>query len=285
MPQQKPKTGKLSEKERQELAALMIGERDVVTYDEVVYPALRIAQADSDICVEASPDYIEGMKPGDIYNALTKARYQRPLRFSVLRFFGTSFIEFHPKNKRQIIDPDVPPGDPRTLWTENEDGERVAPKATRFLNYAFFLHDHASHSPILWSAASSRAIRQARETNGACQYPIEDPETGIVVTSPAPYARMFHMLTKSRPKDNKILFDPVIVPAGFVMNAEVLKMCKSILSRANQIEAQRKEALRKGRLKLIGDDVVDTETGEIVTGEATEPPAPEREPGDEQSID
>ena len=260
-----------SAEDTEALQALLAGEQDRFNYDEITYPSLAIVKADSPMVIEGEPEYNAKAKPGHFFNKLTKRIYGLTVRFSVLRFFGSNYIQFDPKKLSVILDANVPPGDPRTQWKRNveytdpDTGETktkdVAPAATKFMDYAIFLLDFPEDSPILWSASGSKAMRQARNMNGTAIQPIR--ESGIEVARPAPYARIFTLRSESRKKDGKILFDPIITPDGIHKETTIPELCRELIPKVKEI-GESKVRDQKMIERRADDIEVDPDTGEVI---------------------
>jgi hypothetical protein len=131
--------------------------------NEIRLPRLAIAQGLSD---QVNPDhssYIEGLKLADMFNDLTGERFGRgpftfiPIRREVRR------MEFAPrKDGGGLIDPDVPPNDPRNEWTQDEDGKRIPPRATKFVDFVVMLiREGAPAEPIVLSIKTTNKFNRA----------------------------------------------------------------------------------------------------------------------------
>lgn len=112
-------------------------------------PRLAIAQGMSPAMQRNSPKYVAGLALGDLFNTLTREKYgPGPLEFSVVRRLPSRWIEFD--EERKMVDPDVPPGDPRTEWRITAEG-RKPPIATQFMEFVVILL--ANMEPIAISCA------------------------------------------------------------------------------------------------------------------------------------
>lgn len=100
-------------------------------------PRLAIAQGLSPQLQRNNPKYIPELKLGELFNTLTREVYGvGPLEFSVVRRMPSRWIEFDAD--RKVVDPDVPPNDPRTQWRQTPEG-RKPPIATQFLDFIVVL--------------------------------------------------------------------------------------------------------------------------------------------------
>jgi hypothetical protein len=107
--------------------------------DEIRLPRLAIAQGLSPQLVPGDSKYIEDLKQGDMFNDLTGEIFGRgPIHFVPVRR-DVRYIEFRPRSEGGgVLDLNVPANDPRTQWT-SEDGIRVAPAATHFVEFVVLL--------------------------------------------------------------------------------------------------------------------------------------------------
>lgn len=117
-----------------------IGTEDI-GIDDVRLPRLAIAQGLSPQIAGDMP--IEGLKLYDLFNDLTNQVYGRgPMYFVPVRR-DVRYIEFRPREEGGgVLDLNVPANDPRTQWTvegEGADKQRVAPRATKFVEFVVLL--------------------------------------------------------------------------------------------------------------------------------------------------
>jgi hypothetical protein len=117
----------------------LYGTEDIAA-DELRLPRLAIAQAMSPQATEGNSQFIEGLRPNDMFNDLTGEIYGRgPLTF-VPCSRHVRYIEFVPREEGGgIRDMDVPRHDPRTKWGKDEHGDKVPPLATEFVEFVVLL--------------------------------------------------------------------------------------------------------------------------------------------------
>lgn len=119
--------------------------------NDIRLPRLKIAQGLSPQMIPGDSQYIEGLKMFELFNDLSGERYgMGPLYFIPIRR-DMHRIEFEPRVKGQTgggapIDLDVPPNDPRNLWTWSSEelkasGKKadVPPRATTFHEFVVLL--------------------------------------------------------------------------------------------------------------------------------------------------
>lgn len=113
--------------------------KDQLGMDELRLPRLAIAQGLSPQMVEGGSQYIPELRLTEMFNDLSSEIYGRgPLQFVVIRQ-DVRRIEFHPDDRNVVLDMNVPANDPRTQWTVNEKGERIPPRATKFVEFIVLL--------------------------------------------------------------------------------------------------------------------------------------------------
>lgn len=134
--------------------------------EDLTMPRLAIAQGLSPQLVKTDPSFIPELRLGNMFNTLTGQVYgDGPLRFSVVRRDPPRWIEFD--EDRNMVDPSVPPGDPRTLWRTGDEGERLPPIATQFYDFIIVLMD--TGEPLALSC-SRTAIAAAKRLNGLIKF-------------------------------------------------------------------------------------------------------------------
>lgn len=216
--------------------------------DDMKIPRLSIAQGLSDQIKRDNPKFIPGLGIGDLFNDLTGQIYtERPVPFYIVRADPPRFIEWRPRSEGGgIVDPNVPAGDPRTLFTTNEKGERVKPVAMMYYDYIILLGE--AKEMIALSLKSS-GIKIAKHLNG------------LIKARNAPlWAGRYVVDVKDEPSPNGPFPNYVIRPAGpgplgFVQSKEEADQLKAVF-----------EAI-KGR-----EFVIEREPGE--EDESTRPSAP-----------
>jgi hypothetical protein len=138
---------------------------DHFTKDDLRLPRLTIAQKTSPQVEEGTPEYIEGLKFGDLFNDLSNDVYGRgPLRFVIVRADRPRAMEFNPIDEGGgVVDFDVPLTDPRCAWTTNpETGKREKPVATVFYDYVLWLVDHEEMAAL---SLKSTGLKVAKRLN------------------------------------------------------------------------------------------------------------------------
>jgi len=112
-----------------------------ITRDEMNIPRLAIAQQTSPEVLPEGERSIPGLAFLSMFNTVTKEIYGRgPIEFAVLRRDPPRWVQFAPiAEGGGLIDPNVPVGDPRTLFRTGPDGKRLAPVATQFWDYFILL--------------------------------------------------------------------------------------------------------------------------------------------------
>jgi hypothetical protein len=137
---------------------------ETIERDDLQMPRLSLAQALSPELDPTSPKYIDGLKVGDAFNSLTGEVYGRsPIEVVIIRAEKARWIEFDEKNRGQIKDFNVAPGDPRTQFTTDAQGNTVKPAATKFAEYIAVLLP--AMEPIALSFKGA-GLKTAKTLNG-----------------------------------------------------------------------------------------------------------------------
>lgn len=137
--------------------------------DDIRLPRLAIAQGLSPQITPGGASFIQGLQLFDLFNDLTSEIYGHvnttlqfvPVRRDVKR------IQFKPRSEGGgVIDMDVPANDPRTRWTTNEDGKRIPPAATKYVEFVVLLvRDGKAPEPIVLSIKDTNKWSRAAAIN------------------------------------------------------------------------------------------------------------------------
>jgi hypothetical protein len=157
--------------------------------NDVRPPRLMLCQSGSPQRKPDNPQQIKGLNELDLFNSLSNEIYGRTVTFAVIASLGSHWVEFDKDLK--VVDRDVPEGDPRTEWTENEAGERVKPVATHFYDYLIWLIEH---NEICVFSFKSTQIKNAFKLNGLLKLPLK--MEGKIIVNPPAWARMYQVETK-----------------------------------------------------------------------------------------
>lgn len=179
--------------------------------EDIQMPRIAIAQAISPQKLEGNPAFIEGLKLGEMFNTLTSDIYGKgPMEFVIVRRDPPRWVEFD--EDRNMVDPSVPAGDPRTEWRV-ENGERKPPIATQFYDFIVWLP--ATGETVALSMSKTN-IAAAKKLNGLIKMRIP----------PVPlYARRFQVETAMESNDKGTYGVFVIKTAGTqgVPNSDLIK--------------------------------------------------------------
>ena len=137
---------------------------DHFTSDDLRLPRLTIAQKTSKQIEEGTPEYIEGLKFGDLFNDLSSEIYGKDtLQFIIIRADRPRAMEFTPLDEGGgVVDFDVPLNDPRCAWTTGEDGKRNKPVATVFYDYVLLL---VASGEMIALSLKSTGLKVAKRLN------------------------------------------------------------------------------------------------------------------------
>jgi hypothetical protein len=131
-----------------------------ITKQDVLVPRLALAQALSPEVTQGDPNFVEGLKVGDLFNSMTKQIYGRQVFIQVLRKDKLRAMEFNPiDDGGGVADPDVPLDDERLKWGLN--GEK--PRATLFRDYLARL---LPSGELIALSFKSSGIKVAKSLNG-----------------------------------------------------------------------------------------------------------------------
>ena len=108
--------------------------------DDISIPRIALAQQQSPEVLEGTPKYIEGLKPGYLFNSVTGKVYGKEVFVQLVRKNELRAMQFKDiKQGGGVLRPNVPLNDPTLLWGEN--GEK--PESTLFRDYIVILLQEA----------------------------------------------------------------------------------------------------------------------------------------------
>ncbi len=162
---------------------------EAIGVNDVRPPRLMLCQSGSPQRKPDDPKQIAGLQELDLFNSLSGEIYGRSLRFAVIASLGSHWVEFN--DDLTVADPSVPEGDPRTEWTEDADGNRVKPKATRFYDYLVWLLDQ---NEVMAFSLKSTQIKNAIKLNGLLKLPLKIGDK--IIANPPAWARVYKVETK-----------------------------------------------------------------------------------------
>jgi hypothetical protein len=183
---------------------------DDISADEIRLPRLAIAQGLSPQITPGDGAYIEGLVLFDMFNDLTGQVYGKgPLTFVPVRR-DVRRIEFKPRSEGGgLVDPNVPKNDPRTKWSEAEDGTRLPPAATEFVEFIILL--------LVKGKAPEPIVLSIKTTNKWNRKAADQLTTFIKLRNDDIYAGLYTVDTKSPAKNDKGTFGvPTCKNAGFI---------------------------------------------------------------------
>lgn len=188
-------------------------------------PRLAIAQGLSSQLIEGDSSYIKDLKMFDLFNDLTGTVYGKgPLTFIVCRR-DVRYIEFEDRDKgggildinvtadgeaqRKDLNPDYVS---RLEWTVGPNGERIPPRATKFVEFIILLLMEDRLEPIVLS------IKDTNKFNRRASEKL----TGLIKLRQKPiYAGLYTIASKTEKNDNGTFGVPVIQDAGILDNPNV----------------------------------------------------------------
>jgi hypothetical protein len=106
--------------------------------EDMRMPRIGLAQGLSpEVQDDGNPRFMPDLKVGQMFHSLDKRIFGKgPLEFQIIRRDPPRYIEFRPRSQGGgVVDPNVPPNDPRTRFTKGPNGASVQPVATKFYDY------------------------------------------------------------------------------------------------------------------------------------------------------
>lgn len=203
--------------------------------DDVRPPVMKLCQSGSP---ERKPDnakQIQGLNELDLFNSLSSEIYGRKVRFTVIAMLGHKWIEFDDELK--VVERDIPDGDPRTEWSEGENGERIKPVATKFYDYLLWLVDK---NELVAFSLKSTQIKNAIKLNGLLKLPLKINDK--VIMNPPAWARVYTLETKME-QDKQYAWGGYNLATDGVTPPDVRQLCSALSKQfaGKKIEIERDE--------------------------------------------
>lgn len=187
--------------------------------EDIRLPRLAIAQGLSPQITPGESAYIEGLKLFEMFNDVLGTIYGNgPLTFVPVRR-DVRRIEFKPRSEGGgVLDMDVPPGDPRLKWTENEKKERVPPAATKFNEWVVYLiREGVAPEPIVLSIKDTNKWNRKAASNLNTFIALPHPQFGILPI----YGKKYTITTGSEKNDKGTFGVPIIKQAGVLNDGDI----------------------------------------------------------------
>lgn len=113
---------------------------ETITRKDMSIPRLALAQALSPQVTEGDPNLIPGLKPGDLFNPVTKQNYGQSVEVQIVHKDRPRAMLYRSIDEGGgVIDPDVPLNSPLLKWGNSGDKKADKPKATLFFDYVAIL--------------------------------------------------------------------------------------------------------------------------------------------------
>jgi hypothetical protein len=207
-----------------------------ITSNDVRPPVMKLCQSGNPERKPDNPKQIQGLQELDLFNSLSSEIYGRTIRFTVIAMLGHKWIEFDKDLK--VVERDIPDGDPRTEWTENENGERVKPVATMFYDYLLWLIDN---NEVVAFSLKSTQIKNAIKLNGLLKLPLKIGDK--IIPNPPAWARVYKLETKME-QDKQYAWGGYNLSTDGVTPADVRQLCSGLSKHysGKKIEIERDEA-------------------------------------------
>lgn len=133
--------------------------------DDIMLPRLALAQAQSPEVTEGTPQYTEGIKPGDLFNSITKVNYGREIYVQILKKEQPRAMEWKPiEEGGGIVDPNVPMNDPRVKF--GPDGEKPIAQTYRDFVARIILPKQPEDAQIIALSFKSTSLKVAKDLGG-----------------------------------------------------------------------------------------------------------------------
>jgi hypothetical protein len=206
--------------------------------EDITLPRLGLCQALSPQCSESDPKYIDGLRPGNFFNSITRENYGKTVQLVPLLFYKTRIL-FGPMDEGgglrcQAPDNMIGVGEPGgtcikcPLSQFQKDGSK--PECLQFFNYAALVVRDGNVSPegLLVTSFKSSALKVAKDWNAF-----------IRIRNLDIFAGVYEFASVERKNDIGRWFEPVVTPAGNV-SREVYEAAKMAYAAVGDLNRQGK---------------------------------------------
>jgi len=206
--------------------------KENIGQEDISLPRLGLAQALSPEVQKNEANYIEGCGAGDLFNTLTRENYGETVPVVVVRAEVPRWVEFYPRDSKEgsgIKDPNVPAGDPRTAWVDDNP-----PVATQFRDYLCL---HGETGEPLGLSLKGTSLKAAKDLNS------------FIKLFPGPsFAKVYHVTAVSRKNEKGTFYVYKFQPAeGFTPEAiyrSAEQLSRSWANAKVTIEAEGKDDMK-----------------------------------------
>lgn len=199
--------------------------------DDLRLPRLAIAQGLSHQMIPTNALYMPDLKMFQLFNDLTNEIYgMGPLTFFIVRR-DVKRIEFDPNDRNIPIDLDVPAGDPRTLWTKDENGKGVPPRATKFVEFIICLLTPDANGRFTYNPDQIEPIVLSIQETNKFNKRAHERLTGYAKLRkpPAPiYAGLYTIKSGTEQNAKGTFGVPVPANAGFITDPQLYAFAKKL---------------------------------------------------------
>lgn len=208
---QKPTTGALAE--RPVWAEESLDEQ--MDQDELLLPRIEVAQALSPQLDEAEPNYIPGLKQGDLFNTATGEKYGKSLQF-VSVVYRKEFLVFQDREQGGGFGGTFNTSEEALAAIENLDGDGWEP-IMALSNLVMILNDDSSVKEVAYLSCTKTKIKVAKKMN-----------TYLQMVQAARYATVFELGTTKEDGQRGSYFNFTIHPQGWLADRDVYEEAKKL---------------------------------------------------------
>lgn len=193
-----------------------------ISRDEIKFPRLAIAQGLSPQMIPGDSAFIQGLTLFQMFNDLSSDIYGTgPIQFVVGRR-DVKRIEFDPNDRKIPVDLNVPPNDPRMVWTKDPDtGKGVPPRAIKFVEFSILLlREGRQPEPVVMSIQETNKFNKKAHERLSGFIKMRQP--------PAPiYAGLYTVMSKPEKNDKGTFGVFWVENAGYIQDEGLYKASKA----------------------------------------------------------
>jgi hypothetical protein len=199
--------------------------RETMTKDDIAIPFLAILQALSPQCMEEDPQYVEGARPGMLYNSVSREVYDgktEGLRLVPVAY-RSSYIEWVPRSAGGGFVREWDAADGGSIGTVRNDnnqdiiqhGSALGTPGNQLVfthtHYVFIVRDDGSYEPAVLTMSSTQ-VKHSRRWNFLISS-VKIP--GTTHTAPR-FLSVWRLTTQHNKNDSGSWYTAAFAPEGFV---------------------------------------------------------------------
>ena len=226
------------------------GEGTQYDSSEMIIPFLRIAQGLSPQTKKLKPEYIEGLKEGDLFNTVTGEYWAGGDGVHVIPCYQvTKFLEFVPRDQGGGFKGELAANNPDLQNTTRVGPKEILPNGNELSrsdqHYCIMIDKDEIPQMVIVDMKSTMLKVSRRWKTKIAMQKIRHPQTGVLIT-PAVFATVWHLKSVAESNDQGDWFNYSVEKVGLVEDREIFAMAKDFRNSIVKGEVKAQEEPQPG---------------------------------------